>query len=104
MMNYMKLLIIVVIISSALSPALVVGSRPVKCDNCVDGGKERIMKIMRAGLDMMMSHRILRASRYINYDALKHNRPARANGKPDQPDNRYKRGCTAATGCYRFTD
>ncbi|KAG7568536.1 Rapid ALkalinization Factor [Arabidopsis thaliana x Arabidopsis arenosa] len=101
-MNYMKLLIIAVIISAALFPALVVGSRPVKCDNCIDGGeKEEIMK-MSSGMDV--SHRILQAKRYISYDALKKNKPAKPDGKPDKPDNKYRRGCTAATGCYRFTN
>ncbi|CAH8264564.1 unnamed protein product [Arabidopsis lyrata] len=102
MMNYMKLLIIAVIISAALFPALVVGSRPVKCNNCNDGGeKEKIMK-MNSGMDV--NHRILQAKRYINYDALKKNKPAKPDGKPDKPDNKYRRGCTAATGCYRFTN
>ncbi|CAD5320211.1 unnamed protein product [Arabidopsis thaliana] len=103
MMNNMKLLIIaVMIISAALLPALVVGSRPVKCDNCMDGGeKEEIMK-MSSGMDV--SHRILQAKRFIDYEALKKNLPAKPDGKPDKPDNKYRRGCSAATGCYRFTN
>lgn len=99
-MNYMKLLIIVVIISAALSPALV-GSRPVKCDNCINGGREDIMK-MRSDLDV--SHRILKASRYISYDVLKNNKPAKRGGKPDLPDNKYQRPCNVANNCYRFTE
>ena len=69
MMNNMKLLIIaVMIISAALLPALVVGSRPVKCDNCMDGGeKEEIMK-MSSGVDV--SHRILQAKRFIDYEHI----------------------------------
>lgn len=94
-----------VIMSAAMLPALVVGSRRVKCDNCVDGGKEKInvMEMMRSGMDMM-SRRVLQATRYINYDALKKDKPVRPNGKPDQPDNKYKRGCSADTGCFRFTN
>ncbi|XP_010494744.1 PREDICTED: protein RALF-like 18 [Camelina sativa] len=105
MMNDMKfLMIIAVVISASLFPALVFGSRPVKCDNCIDSGEEKItmMKKMRSSLDL--SRRILQASRYINYDAMKQNKPAKPDGKPDQSDNTYRRGCTAATECHRFTN
>ncbi|VVA99934.1 unnamed protein product [Arabis nemorensis] len=106
MMNYMKFLIIAVIISAALFPELV-RSRQVKCDrlggNCMDGGEEVIVKkIMRSGLDA--SHRILQASRYISYDALKKNVPDKRRGQTDRPDNPYRRGCDVHSTCYRFTD
>ncbi|KAL1206131.1 Protein RALF-like 18 [Cardamine amara subsp. amara] len=97
MMNYMNLLIIAVIISAALFPALV-GSRPVKCDNCINGGEEEIMK-MRSDLDV--SRRILKAPRHISYDVLKNNKPAKRGRKPD---NTYRRPCTVDNNCYRFTD
>ncbi|EOA14946.1 hypothetical protein CARUB_v10028292mg [Capsella rubella] len=102
MMNCMKL--ISVIISAALFPALVVGSRPVKCHNCIDSvGEEKIiMKNMRTGFEV--NRRFLEASRYISHDVMKKNKPAKPSGKPDQPDNTYRRGCTAATECHRFTN
>ncbi|VVB07984.1 unnamed protein product [Arabis nemorensis] len=100
MMNYMKLLIIAVIVLPAL-----VQSRQVKCDrlfgDCIDGGQEVIMKIMRSGLDV--SRRILQAARYISYDALKNNTPDQGHGKP-RPAYPYRRGCDVHTTCYRFTD
>ncbi|KAL1206184.1 Protein RALF-like 18 [Cardamine amara subsp. amara] len=100
MMNYMKLLILAVIISAALSPGLV-RSRPVKCENCINGGEEEIMK-MRSSMDV--SRRILRAPRHISYEALKNDKLAKRDGKPDLPDNTYRRTCTFATNCLRFTD
>lgn len=100
MMNCMKLLIIAVIISAALSPALV-GSRPIKCDNCINGGEEEITK-MRSDLDVR--RRIHKASGHISYDVLKNDKPAKRGGEPDLPDNKYQRPCNVANNCYRFTD
>ncbi|KAF8045689.1 hypothetical protein N665_4542s0002 [Sinapis alba] len=103
-MNPLKFLFIVVTISVALCPTIV-QTRQIKCErlgeNCIEDGEEETMK-MRSGLDV--SHRILQAIRYINYDALKHNVPAKQHGQEDRPDNTYRRGCTLATECYRFTN
>ncbi|KAF8113522.1 hypothetical protein N665_0049s0038 [Sinapis alba] len=72
-MNLVKFLIISVNISVALCPALV-QCRQIKCDWLVwksfKGAEEDTLK-MRSYLDV--SHRILQSTRYINYDALKHN-------------------------------
>ena len=105
MMNIVKFLIIaiVVTISVALCPTFV-QSRKTKCDwlggNCIKGGEEETMK-MSSGLDV--SRRVLQATRYIYYDALNHNVPAKQHGQQDRPDNPNRRGCTLATECYRLT-
>ncbi|CAH8307557.1 unnamed protein product [Eruca vesicaria subsp. sativa] len=103
-MNPLKVLFIVVAISVVLCPTLL-QSRQIKCDrlgeNCIKDGAEETMK-MRSALDV--SRRILKATRYINYDALKHDVPAKQHGQQDRPDNKYRRGCTLATGCLRLTN
>ncbi|CAF1915534.1 hypothetical protein F2Q70_00016598 [Brassica cretica] len=103
-MNPLKFLLIIVAILVALCPAIV-QSRQIKCDrlgeNCIEDGEEETMK-MRFGLDV--SRKILQATRYINYDALKHNVPAKQHGQEDRADNTYRRGCTLATECYRLTN
>ncbi|KAG2312038.1 hypothetical protein Bca4012_026570 [Brassica carinata] len=103
-MNPLKFLSIVVTISVAVCPEIV-QSRQIKCDrlgeNCIKDGEEETMK-MRLGLDV--SRGILQAIRYINYDALKQNIPAKQYGQEDRPDNKYRRGCTLATECYRLTN
>ncbi|CAG7894023.1 unnamed protein product [Brassica rapa] len=102
-MNPLKFLLIVVAILVALCPAIV-QSRQIKCDqvgeNCIEDGEETMK--MRLGLDV--SRRILQATRYINYDALKHDVPAKQHGQEDRADNTYRRGCTLATECYRLTN
>ncbi|ESQ50453.1 hypothetical protein EUTSA_v10002317mg [Eutrema salsugineum] len=105
-MNYKKLfLIIAVIISPALFPALV-QPRQVKCDrlggNCIDGGEELIMK-MRSGLDVRRMILLeLASSRHISYDALKKDVPdKRRRAKPDNP---HRRRCDVHSNCYRFTN
>ncbi|KAJ4888784.1 Protein RALF-like 18 [Raphanus sativus] len=102
-MNLVKFLIISVTILVALSPTLV-QSRKTKYDwlgeNSIKGGDKETIK-MSSGLDV--SRRVLQATRYINYDALKHNVPAKQHGQQDRPDNPYRRACTLATGCYRLT-
>ncbi|KAJ0228864.1 hypothetical protein HA466_0321280 [Hirschfeldia incana] len=104
MMNLVKFLIIAVTVSVALLCPTLVQSRKTKCDwlggNCIKGVDEETMK-MSSGLDV--GHRVLQATRYINYDALKHNVPAKQHGQQDRPDNPYRRACTLATGCYRLT-
>lgn len=104
-MNYMmKLLILFLIISAAIFPTLV-RSRHVKCDQlsgkCINGGEK---EIMRMKLDLDVSRRILKASRYISYDALKNDVPAKQSGQPDRRDNPYRRGCNVPSNCFRFTD
>ncbi|ESQ27859.1 hypothetical protein EUTSA_v10019431mg [Eutrema salsugineum] len=116
----MKILIIVVIISAALFPALV-QSRHVKCDrfggNCIGGGKETIRNM---GSSWDVSRRILQAARYISYnamnhntpakqryisyDAMKHNVPAKQHGQKDLPDNHYRRACLLNTLCLRISN
>ncbi|CDY56129.1 BnaA02g20190D [Brassica napus] len=100
-MNPLKFLLIVVAILVALCPAIV-QSRQIKCDqlgeNCIVDGEETMK--MRLGLDV--SQTILKD--YINYDALKHDVPAKQHGQEDRADNTYRRGCTLATECYRLTN
>ncbi|KAF8093114.1 hypothetical protein N665_0390s0021 [Sinapis alba] len=102
-MNLVKFLIITVIILVAICPTLV-QSRKTKCDwlggNCIKGGDKETMKMSSV---MDVSRRVLKAKRYIDYDALKHNVPAKQHGQQDRPDNPYRRRCTLATGCYRLT-
>ncbi|KAG2280768.1 hypothetical protein Bca4012_049193 [Brassica carinata] len=104
MMNLVKFVVIVMTISMALCPALV-QCRQIKCDrlsgNCIKGGTEDITKMTSY---IGVSHRILQGTRYIKYDALKHNVPAKQHGQKDRPDNSYRRGCTLATECYRLTN
>ncbi|KAG7636849.1 Protein RALF-like 14 [Arabidopsis thaliana] len=105
MIIYMKLLIFAVIISVVLFPVLV-SSRTIKCDQlsgkCINGEEKEIMN-MRLGLDVS-SRRILQASRYISYEALKKNLPDNRRGEPDQRDNPYRRSCDVHSHCYRFTN
>ncbi|ESQ28493.1 hypothetical protein EUTSA_v10019742mg [Eutrema salsugineum] len=113
----MKILITVVIISTALFPAL--ESRHVKCDrfggNCIDGGEEtiknmisswdvrrRILQAARYISYDAINHNIPAKQRYISYDALKHNVPAKQHGQKDLPDNQYRRACLLNTLCLRI--
>lgn len=68
----------------------------------MDSEEKVIMMKTKSGLDV--SRRILKASRYIGYDALKNDVPDKRRGKPDLPDNKYRRPCDVISTCYRFTN
>ncbi|KAL1203168.1 Protein RALF-like 4 [Cardamine amara subsp. amara] len=106
MMNYIKLLIIAVIIPVAAAPVLI-RAKKVDCDSrtCIDGGEEEERTM--TGFDL--NRRILRAARYISYGALKRNNvPCKRRGRSyyncgrSERANPYRRGCSVITHCYRF--
>ncbi|ESQ54419.1 hypothetical protein EUTSA_v10026612mg [Eutrema salsugineum] len=109
-MNYIKLLIIAMIIPVAAAPMLV-RAKKVNCagwsGTCIDGGELEEMRTM-TGFDL--SRRILKAARYISYNALKKNNnvPCKRRGRSyyncgkRKKANPYRRGCSVITHRYRF--
>ncbi|CAN8326262.1 unnamed protein product [Cochlearia groenlandica] len=111
MINYIKLLIIIfVIIPMATTPVLV-STNKANCDKwtgtCIDRGENETSRTMTT--ENVLNRRILKAGRYISYNALKKNNvPCKRRGRSyygcgkGKRANPYKRGCNVITHCYRF--
>ncbi|EOA18231.1 hypothetical protein CARUB_v10006723mg [Capsella rubella] len=111
MINYIKLLVIVVIIIQLVAAGQVlVRAKKVSCESgiCIDDGGEEKRTM---GEFELLSRRILKAANYISYGALKKDYvPCKRRGRSyyscggrGKKANPYKRGCSVITNCYRFT-